>query len=68
MIRRDSSFCVWDFMKPSPEGARIEQEVMTVNTIGMEANDPDAIDFPGHQKNFENVVTAIDPNQAALYK
>jgi len=55
----DTSFRVWDFMENLPEDKRIHNELMNSNEAGMGAKDPNAIDFLGHQKNFENVVSAI---------
>ena len=56
----DTTFRVWDFMNESPEDERIHKEMMNNSEqAGMGANDPNAIDFLGHQKNFEEVVNAI---------
>lgn len=56
----DTSFRVWDFKDERAEDALIRKELMNANEAGMGANDPNAIDFLGHQKNFENVVSAIE--------
>ena len=56
----DTGFRVWDFMEENADDERIRREMMlTSPQRGMGANDPGAIDFIGHQRNFENVVDAI---------
>ncbi|MFC5050281.1 Gfo/Idh/MocA family protein [Rubritalea spongiae] len=63
----DTSFRVWDFMEEQSEDARIKKELMTTSAQkGMGANDPNAIDFLGHQRNFENVVAAIQEGREPL--
>lgn len=59
-ILSDTSFRVWDFQKPVDEDEYVQQNLMaTTAATGLGANDPNAIDFTGHQKNFEHVLSAI---------
>lgn len=62
----DTAFRVWDFMETTEEDNRIKQELMSTSAKGMGANDPNAIDFYGHQRNFENVVEAIQQGRQPL--
>ena len=55
----DESFEVWDFKNKIPEDAEIEKTLMRENQPGLGANDPKAINFLQHQRNFEEVVSAI---------
>jgi predicted dehydrogenase len=36
---------------------------MATGAKGLGANDPNAIDYSGHQKNFEDLMAAIDENR-----
>lgn len=57
----DTGFRVWDFAESAPQDARVQAELMLDSEQkGMGANDPNAIDYYGHQRNFEDVVSAID--------
>jgi UDP-N-acetyl-2-amino-2-deoxyglucuronate dehydrogenase len=59
-ILSDESFRVWDFQKPAAEDEYIQKNLMaTTATTGLGANDPNAIHFAGHQKNFEDIIHAI---------
>lgn len=59
-VLSDESFRVWDFQQPAAGDASIAKNLMaTGTTTGLGANDPNAIDFTGHQKNFEHVLQAI---------
>ena len=62
----DTSFRVWDFMEKTEDDTRIHQQLMNTSKAGMGANDPNAIDFLGHQKNFENIVSSIESNTPPL--
>ncbi len=55
----DETFEVWDFKNARPEDAGIRETLMrgTQSTLG--ANDPKAIQFHAHRRNFEEVVRAI---------
>ncbi len=55
----DESFEIWDFMEEKPEDAEIQSKFMKGQEAGLGANDPTAINFYQHQRNFEEVVTAI---------
>ena len=55
----DEAFEVWDFMKETPEDAEVRSKFMKGAAAGLGANDPKAINFYQHQRNFEEVVKAI---------
>ena len=55
----DEAFEVWDFMEEKPEDAEIQSTLMKGQEAGLGANDPSAIKFYQHQRNFEEVVNAI---------
>jgi UDP-N-acetyl-2-amino-2-deoxyglucuronate dehydrogenase len=55
----DETFEVWDFKTERPEDAGIRENLMRGIQPTMGANDPKAIQFYQHQRNFEEVVTAI---------
>jgi predicted dehydrogenase len=55
----DETFEVWDFKNEQAEDAEIRQTLMRGNQAALGANDPKAIQFQQHQRNFEEVVTAI---------
>jgi predicted dehydrogenase len=56
----DEKFRVWDFAEEAPEDAEVRANLMQGSDAkGLGANDPKAINFLGHQLNFEDVVTAI---------
>jgi UDP-N-acetyl-2-amino-2-deoxyglucuronate dehydrogenase len=55
----DESFEVWDFMEEKPEDAEIKSTLMKGQEAGLGANDPSAINFYQHQRNFEEVLNAI---------
>ena len=55
----DESFEMWDFMEEKPEDAEIKATLMKGQEAGLGANDPTAINFYQHQRNFEEVVQAI---------
>lgn len=55
----DETFEVWDFKDERPEDAGIRQTLMRGNQPALGANDPKAIQFHQHRRNFEEVVTAI---------
>ena len=55
----DETFEVWDFKTPQPEDAGIQKSLMRGSQASLGANDPKAIQFHAHQKNFEEVVAAI---------
>ncbi|MDA7882523.1 Gfo/Idh/MocA family oxidoreductase [Akkermansiaceae bacterium] len=55
----DEAFEIWDFMEEKPEDAEIKSTLMQGQEAGLGANDPSAINFYQHQRNFEEVVNAI---------
>jgi predicted dehydrogenase len=55
----DESFEMWDFREEKPEDAVIQSTLMKGQEAGLGANDPTAINFYQHQRNFEEVVQAI---------
>lgn len=55
----DESFEIWDFKEEAPIDAEIHSQHMKGQEAGLGANDPSAINFYQHQRNFEEVVTAI---------
>lgn len=55
----DESFEVWDFMNETPEDDEIRGKFMKRAESGLGANDPTAINFYQHQRNFEEVVASI---------
>jgi UDP-N-acetyl-2-amino-2-deoxyglucuronate dehydrogenase len=55
----DEAFELWDFMHEKPEDAEIRATLMKGQAAGIGANDPKAINFYQHQRNFEEVVNAI---------
>ena len=70
---QDDGFKVWDFQKenqPASSAGRqdiyVKENLMQSNTVGLGANDPKAINFIGHQRNFEDVVQAIEEGRQPL--
>lgn len=55
----DEAFEIWDFMHEKPEDAEIRSTLMKGQAGGLGANDPKAINYYQHQRNFEEVVNAI---------
>ena len=55
----DEAFEVWDFMNETGEDEAIRAQFMQGADAGLGANDPTAINFYQHQRNFEEVVNAI---------
>jgi predicted dehydrogenase len=55
----DEAFEIWDFMNEKPEDATIKTTLMKGQEAGLGANDPKAINFYQHQRNFEEVVNSI---------
>lgn len=55
----DEAFEVWDFKSPMPIDEMITSCLMRGNQAALGANDPKAIQFHQHQRNFEEVVSAI---------
>lgn len=55
----DESFEVWDFKDGRPEDRAIRASFMKDGAPGLGANIPSAIGFAQHQRNFEEIATAI---------
>ena len=55
----DEAFEIWDFMDATPGDTEVHEGMMKGSEAGLGANDPKAINFEGHRKNFEEVVNAI---------
>lgn len=55
----DEAFEVWDFQKETEEDEQVRSQFMKGAEAGLGANDPTAISFYQHQRNFEEVVAAI---------
>jgi UDP-N-acetyl-2-amino-2-deoxyglucuronate dehydrogenase len=55
----DETFESWDFKNERPEDEEIRASLMKSGAAGLGANDPAAIDFLQHQRNFEEIVAAI---------
>jgi UDP-N-acetyl-2-amino-2-deoxyglucuronate dehydrogenase len=55
----DESFEVWDFKNEVPEDAGIRASLMKNASPGLGANNPSSIGFEQHQRNFEEIVSAI---------
>ncbi len=55
----DEAFEVWDFQNETPADEQIRATLMKGQEAGLGANDPTAINTYQHQRNFEEVVTAI---------
>ncbi len=62
----DASFRVWDFKEKEKQDIYVTNNLMQGNEKGLGANDPNAIDFLGHQRNFENVIASLEKNKAPL--
>ena len=60
----DESFELWDFMQEKAEDEQIRATLMKGAEAGLGANDPSAINYYQHQRNFEEVVTAIAEGRA----
>jgi predicted dehydrogenase len=67
IFMRDNSFAVWDFKKKKPSDPKIRQKFRAeTGEAGAGAVDPKAIDFSGHQKNFEDAVRSLMRGQEPL--
>jgi len=55
----DEAFEIWDFMHETDADEAIRAQFMQGAEAGLGANDPSAISFYQHQRNFEEVVNAI---------
>lgn len=56
----DDKFRVWEFLDELPDDAKIRDAYkIDAGSAGAGAADPSAIDFSGHQRNFEDAITAF---------
>jgi predicted dehydrogenase len=55
----DEAFETWDFKQELPHDEEIRATLMRRNQPALGGNDPKAIAFHQHQRNFEEVVSAI---------
>jgi len=62
----DEAFELWDFAEGRDEDEEIRRTLATGAAAGLGANDPKAINFTGHQRNFEDVAAAIREGRAPL--
>ena len=62
----DESFRIWDFLEKEKQDIYVKENLMQGLEKGLGANDPSAINFMGHQRNFENVIEALENNKPPL--
>ena len=55
----DEDLKVWDFKDEASQDKEIRQKYIGNSVEGLGANDPSAINFTGHQRNFSHVVESI---------
>ena len=60
VILADEQFRLWDFKEPRESDDFVQKHLMSDPQRALGANDPGAINFLGHQSNFENFVAAIE--------
>lgn len=60
----DEAFEIWDFMHETEADKEVHGMLMQGAEAGLGANDPKAINFYQHQRNFEEVVSAIKEGRA----
>lgn len=62
----DDSFRVWDFLEKEKQDIYVKDTLMQSNEKGLGANDPKAINFSGHRRNFENVIESLENGKPPL--
>jgi predicted dehydrogenase len=62
----DESFRVWDFKHKTKQDEFVQSNLMQGAEKGLGANDPNAINYLGHQRNFENVIKALKTGNKPL--
>jgi len=62
----DESFRVWDFKTEEKQDEFVKSNLMQGAEKGLGANDPNAINYLGHQRNFENVIDALNSGNPPL--
>lgn len=64
---RDHSFSLWDFKNTQPEDEYIHGHLMSDGEqASAGSKDPTAMKFTGHQRNFEDVVEALETGRPPL--
>ncbi|NKI30450.1 Gfo/Idh/MocA family protein [Croceivirga thetidis] len=63
---KDEKFSVWDFKNGLPVDDKIRNSLMEGDEKPLGANDPNTINYIGHQRNFEDVIDAIKNNRQPL--
>jgi len=63
---QDDGFRVWDFREKNKQDIYVKDNLMQSSGVGLGANDPNAINLIGHQRNFEDVVQAIESGRKPL--
>ncbi|RNC89471.1 MAG: gfo/Idh/MocA family oxidoreductase [Allomuricauda sp.] len=66
VFMKDEKFSVWDFKDSLPEDAIVHNTLMEGNEKALGASDPKAINYIGHQRNFEDVIEAVQNNRTPL--
>jgi predicted dehydrogenase len=67
VVLTDERFRVWDFAAPAPQDEEIRASLLACGvTRGLGANDPKAIHALGHQRCFEDAITAIRAGRPPL--
>jgi len=66
VFMKDEKFSVWDFKDSLPEDAIVHNTLMEGNEKALGASDPKAITYIGHQRNFEDVIDAVQNNRTPL--
>lgn len=64
VILADEQFRVWDFKEPHESDAYVREHLMSDSEEAQGANDPNAIKFLGHQRNFQNFVAAVEGRES----
>ncbi len=62
----DEVFRIWDFKTADAQDDFVQQNLMQGAVVGLGANDPNAINNIGHQRNFENVIQALETGKTPL--
>lgn len=65
VILTDEKFQLWDFKEPQHTDRYLLGNLMSGSQEALGANDPNAINYQGHLRNFENFVAAVE-GKAAL--
>ena len=60
VFMRDETFRVWDFKTYDPQDDLVKNQLMAGIEKGLGANDPNAINYLGHQRNFEDVIHSLE--------